>query len=122
MSSDFSSLQDGIQKAVVSTVKAVNKLAAGDIDFQRSSDAEFASVADATSARILALVNSLLKNAAAGSDMEPPALTEQDDFETKWDDVVQVVDYLFERAVNCLGWCGAVMWGMLKDDVGYMLG
>lgn len=110
MSGDFPTLQDGVQKAVMSTVKCVNALAAGDIDFQRSSDGEFASAADATSARILALVNSLLKNAAAGSDIEPPTLRDADDVDNKWGDVVEVVDYLLERAVSCTPTPNVLRW------------
>jgi exosome complex exonuclease RRP6 len=98
-SDDFAAFQDGIQKAVMSTVKAVNALAAGDIDFQRSSDPDFASAADTTSARILEIANRLLKSAAAGADIEPPTLTEEDDVENKWGDIVEVADYLLERAV-----------------------
>lgn len=96
---DFSALQDGIYGAVMSAVKAVGALAAADIDFQRSSDPEFASAADATGARILELANLLLRSAATGSDIDPPVLAEEDDVETKWGDVVEVADFLLERAV-----------------------
>ncbi|KAF8250295.1 hypothetical protein K440DRAFT_619784 [Wilcoxina mikolae CBS 423.85] len=101
-SGDFSTFQDGIFSAVMSTVKAVGALAAGDIDFQRSSDPEFASAADATSARILELANSLLRSAVAGSDIEPPVLREDDDVENKWGEIVEVADFLLERADTCL--------------------
>jgi len=97
---DFSAFQDGIFGAVMSTVKAVGALAAGDIDFQRSTDPEFASAADATSARILELANSLLRSAAAGSDIELPVLKQEDDVENKWNEIVEVADFLLERAVG----------------------
>jgi len=103
MSSDFPQLQDDVQRAVMTTVRAVNALAASDIDFQRSSDGTFARAADATGACVLTLVNALLRNAAAGvADVAAPALapTEPDDIDSRWADVVDVVDFLLERAVR----------------------
>ena len=97
---DFSAFQDGIYASVMSAVKAVGALANTDIDFQRSSDAEFAAGADATGARILEMANLLLRSAAAGADIDPPMLAEEDDIENKWGEVVEVADFLLERAVG----------------------
>jgi exosome complex exonuclease RRP6 len=100
--SEFSQFQDGIFGALMPTVKAIGTLAAGDIDFQRSSDGEFAKAADATGARILELANLLLKSAALGGDIDSPVLKEEDDVDTKWSSIVDVADFLLERAV-CAG-------------------
>jgi exosome complex exonuclease RRP6 len=99
---DFSSFQDDVYSAIMSTVKAASALASTDIPFQRSSDPDFASTADATSARILSFANQLLRSAAGGSDVEPPVLKDEDDIENKWRDIVEVADFLLERADTCL--------------------
>ncbi|CCX17119.1 ribonuclease H-like domain-containing protein [Pyronema domesticum] len=100
--SEFSQFQDGIFGALMPTVKAIGTLAAGDIDFQRSSDGEFAKAADATGARILELANLLLKSAALGGDIDSPVLKEEDDVDTKWSGIVDVADFLLERADTSL--------------------
>lgn len=96
---DFSSFQDSVFSDLMSSVKTASAIAASDVGFLRSSESEFAPALDAANARILALTNKLLLNAASGSDITAPKLVESDDVEYKWGDVVEVVDYLLEKAV-----------------------
>lgn len=97
--SDFTTFQDGVFAALMSTVKSANGLASYDLDFERSSDPTFAKALDATNARILRLTRSLLNSAVAGTDLLAPRLKDADEVEEQWPQVVEVADYLLERAV-----------------------
>lgn len=98
-STDFSAFQDEVFGAVMSTVKAASALASYDLEFERSSDPSFARALDDTNSRILRLASSLLKSAAAGSDLDAPALRTAEDVEDRWRDVIEIADNMLEQAV-----------------------
>lgn len=96
----FTHFQDTLFSRVVATVKTAGAIAASDVSFQRSSDPAFNEGLDEVSARILGLANQLLRAAARGSDIAtPPRMRDVDDVENGWGEVVEVVDYLLEKAV-----------------------
>lgn len=98
----FAPFQDAVFADVMSTVKIANTLAMNDLEFQRASEPGFAEALDRTQQRILDLTNLLLKSAAEGSDVTAPRLDDEDDVENKWSSIVDVTDFLLERADTCL--------------------
>ncbi|KAI5842547.1 ribonuclease H-like domain-containing protein [Morchella snyderi] len=100
----FTHFQDTLFSRVVATVKTAGAIAASDVSFQRSSDPAFNAGLDEVSARILALANQLLRAAARGSPeiAAPARMRDVDDVENGWGGVVEVVDYLLEKADTCL--------------------
>ncbi|PNY28857.1 Exosome complex exonuclease rrp6 [Tolypocladium capitatum] len=99
---DFKSLQEGIQKSLVSTVKTVNRLAAEDLSFQRTANPDVAENLDDKTARVLALSTRLLQSAAKACGVKPPTLEDAEDIDMRWPDVVDVVDSILEKADTAL--------------------
>lgn len=95
----FSTFQHEASAALIDTTKAAVSLAAEDLPFHRSFDPAFASSLDQCSTTMLSLVNSLLHNAAAGTDLGAPKLRGVEDVEAQWKDIVEIVDFLLEKAV-----------------------
>ncbi|KAF8475629.1 ribonuclease H-like domain-containing protein [Kalaharituber pfeilii] len=98
----FSTFQDEAFTALKDTTKAAAGLAAEDLSFHRSFDSQFASSLDRCSSAMLGLINSLLRNATVGMDLDAPKLNDVEDIDTHWKDVVEVVDFLLEKADTCL--------------------
>lgn len=99
---DFKSLQEGLQKSLVSTVKTVNRIAAEDLGFQRTVNPEVADQLDDKSARILDLSTRLLKSAASACGIKAPAVEDVEDIDMNWRGVVDVVDTVLEKADTAL--------------------
>lgn len=100
---DFKSLQEGIQKALVSTSKSVNRLTAEDLGFQRAVNPAVGSQLDDKTARLLGLSTRLLKSAARACGIKgAPALEEAEDIDVNWRGVVDVVDSVLEKADTAL--------------------
>lgn len=100
---DFKSLQDGIQKALVSTTKSVNRLTAEDLGFQRAVNPAVATQLDDKTARFLGLSTRLLKSAARACGIkDAPALEDAEDIDVQWRSVVDVVDSVLEKADTAL--------------------
>lgn len=97
---DFTTFQDAIFTSVMSSVQTSGRIAAEDVSFHRSSNPDFNAALNETSARVLALVNRLLKSASRGSDLTAPKMQDIDDVDTKWDDAVEIVDFMLEKAVS----------------------
>lgn len=95
---DFKSLQDGIQKALVSTVKSVNRIAAEDLGFQRTVNPDVAQELDDKSARVLELSTRLLQSAAKACGVKAPKLEDAEDIDMSWQSIVDVVDSVLEKA------------------------
>lgn len=96
---NFTAFQDGVFNSIMSSVQTSGRIAAEDVSFQRSSNPDFNAALDETSARILALANQLLKSASRGSDLDPPKMADIDDVDTKWDNAVEIIDLMLEKAV-----------------------
>lgn len=96
--SDFKSLQDAIQAALIATTRTVGQISAADIGFQRSLNPEVGEGLDEQTARLLNISSSILKTAAALTESDTPILDEVDDVDNNWKGVVDVVDSLLERA------------------------
>ncbi|KAK0384589.1 hypothetical protein NLU13_8675 [Sarocladium strictum] len=100
---DFKSLQEGIQKSLVSTTKAVNRLTAEDLAFQRAVNPDVASQLDEKTARLLGLSTRLLKSAARACGIQgAPSLEDAEDIDVSWRGVVDVVDSVLEKADTAL--------------------
>lgn len=99
---DFKSLQEGIQKALVSAVKTVNRIAAEDLAFQRTVDPDVAEQLDESTSRVLALSTRLLETAGKACGVKPPTLEDVEDIDMKWQSVVDVVDSALEKADTAL--------------------
>jgi exosome complex exonuclease RRP6 len=100
---DFKSLQDGIQKALVSTTKSVNRLTAEDLGFQRAVNPAIATQLDDKTARLLGLSTRLLKSAARACGLKSATtLEDAEDIDVNWRGVVDVVDSVLEKADTAL--------------------
>lgn len=99
---DFKTLQDGTQKSLVSTVKAVNRVAAEDLTFQRTINPAVADQLDGATTRLLDLSSRLLKSAASACGLSSPVLEETDDIDLNWPAVVDIVDTALEKADTAL--------------------
>jgi len=96
---DFAAGQQSISAALVSTTRAATQISAEDIAFHRSSDVTVASLLDRENARLLSLVQGLLRSAASTSQ---PKLTDIESVDSNWAAVVDTVDSLLERSDTCL--------------------
>ncbi|ODA75909.1 hypothetical protein RJ55_08550 [Drechmeria coniospora] len=99
---DFKSLQEDVQKSLVSTIKTVNRLAAEDLSFQRTANPDVADDLDDKVSRLLQLSTSLIQSAAKACGVRPPAIEDVDDIDMKWQSVVDVVDSVLEKADTAL--------------------
>ncbi|TQV96888.1 exosome complex exonuclease Rrp [Cordyceps javanica] len=99
---DFKSLQDGVQKSLVSTVKYANRIAAEDLSFQRTVNPDVAEQLDEKSSRLFDLSTRLLRSAARACGVTAPTLEDVEDIDMNWQGVVDVVDSVLEKADTAL--------------------
>lgn len=97
-SQDFNSLQEAIQKSLVSTVKSANRIASQDLAFQRTINPDVAEQLDEKTSRILDLSTRLLSSAAQACGLKPIKLEDPEDVDMNWRAVVDVVDSILEKA------------------------
>ncbi|KAM0262434.1 hypothetical protein ACHAQJ_001685 [Trichoderma viride] len=97
-SQDFNSLQEAIQKSLVSTVKSANRIASQDLSFQRTINPDVAEQLDETTSRILDLSTRLLNSTAEACGLKPLKLEDPEDVDMNWRAVVDVVDSILEKA------------------------
>jgi exosome complex exonuclease RRP6 len=91
----FPEWQAKLLKQLVQTTKAASAVGSHDISFERSIDPGFDSNLNAVTDRLLTLSNRLLKFTGLRGD----EFDDEDDLENRWEEVVDVVDGLLERAV-----------------------
>jgi hypothetical protein len=101
-SQDFNSLQEGIQKALISTIKSANRIASHDLAFQRTVNPDVAEQLDDQTSRILDLSTRLLSSAAKACGVKAPKLEDPEDVDMNWRKVVDVVDSVLEKADRAL--------------------
>lgn len=101
-SQDFNSLQEGIQKALISTIKSANRIASHDLAFQRTVNPDVAEQLDDQTSRILDLSTRLLGSAAKACGVKAPKLEDPEDVDMNWRKVVDVVDSVLEKADRAL--------------------
>ncbi|KAM0561754.1 hypothetical protein ACHAPJ_002923 [Fusarium lateritium] len=101
-SQDFKSLQENIQKALISTVKTVNRISAEDLSFQRTVNPNVGQQLDDRTSRILELSTRLLQSAGKACGVKAPKLEDVEDIEMNWRSVVDVVDSSLEKADTAL--------------------
>lgn len=99
---DFKSLQEGVQKPLLSVVKAANRIAAQDLAFQRTISSDAAQQLDDVSARLLKISTKLLESAASACSVKGVKLDDTEDVEMKWQGIVDVVDSVLEKADTAL--------------------
>ncbi|KAK2595543.1 exosome nuclease subunit [Conoideocrella luteorostrata] len=99
---DFKSLQEGIQKQLVSAVKIVNRIAAEDLGFQRTVKPDTADQLDDKSTRVLELSARLLGSAAKACGVKAPSIEDAEDIDMSWQSIVDVVDSVLEKADTAL--------------------
>lgn len=98
----FSPFQDKLKTALVQVTRTVGQLSSEDLNFHRSSSAEFSESLDEQSARIIALTSAVIKAATAGGETTKPVLQDEESIDDNWRDVVDVIDSLLEKADACL--------------------
>lgn len=95
---DFAAFQTKVQLALVASTRKVSQIAAHDLDFYRSINPQIASLLDRQNARLLALSERLLANAASSADAVGPRLPDNDAVDANWRGIVDAVDSLLEKA------------------------
>ncbi|CAG7925821.1 unnamed protein product [Penicillium olsonii] len=98
----FSQYYEDLSSAVLRVSKTAGYLAGEDLNFHRTSSAEFSKSLDEESERILALTSAVIKAANAGTDLTGPTLQDEDSIDDNWRSVVDVIDSLLEKADACL--------------------
>ncbi|KAF4453092.1 hypothetical protein F53441_4179 [Fusarium austroafricanum] len=101
-SQDFKSLQENVQKSLVSTIKTVNRIAAEDLSFQRTVNPSVGQQLEDRTSRILELSARLLQSAGKACGVKSPKLEDVEDVEMNWRSVVDVVDSSLEKADTAL--------------------
>ncbi|KAJ4025424.1 exosome nuclease subunit [Fusarium irregulare] len=101
-SQDFKSLQDTVQKSLISTIKTVNRIAAEDLSFQRTVNPSVGQQLEDRTSRILELSTRLLQSAGKACGVKAPKLEDVEDIELNWKGVVDVVDSTLEKADTAL--------------------
>ncbi|KAJ4255551.1 exosome nuclease subunit [Fusarium torreyae] len=101
-SQDFKSLQENIQKSLISTIKNVNRISAEDLSFQRTVNPNVGQQLDDRTSRILRLSTRLLQSAGKVCGVKAPKLEDVEDIEMNWRGVVDVVDSSLEKADTAL--------------------
>ncbi|KAK7546670.1 exosome complex exonuclease-like protein Rrp6 [Phyllosticta citricarpa] len=99
---DFAEFQKIVSQSLVATTRNTTQICAEDLGFHRSLDPTVGSALDKQNARLLALAERLLGNAAAGSEVVGPRLEDTDAVDGQWRGIVDVVDSLLERADTSL--------------------
>lgn len=102
-SQDFKSLQEKIQASLVSTTKAVQRIASEDLGFQRTVNPSTGDRLEEQSTRLLSLSSDLLKSAASATGQKNVGeLEDAEDVDMQWRSIVDVIDGLLEKADICL--------------------
>ncbi|KAJ4209217.1 exosome nuclease subunit [Fusarium falciforme] len=101
-SQNFKSLQESVQKSLVSTVKTVNRIAAEDLSFQRTVNPEVGQQLEDRTSRLLELATRLLQSSGKACNVKAPKLEDVEDIEMNWRGVVDVVDSTLEKADTAL--------------------
>jgi len=101
-SAEFTPFQDRLKSSLVQMSRTVGQLSSEDLNFHRTSSADFTESLDEQSQRILALTSAVLKAASTGTDVAAPALDDEDSIDDNWRGVVDVIDSLLEKADACL--------------------
>lgn len=102
-SQDFKSLQEKIQASLVSTTKAVQRIASEDLGFQRTVNPSTGDRLEEQSTRLLSLSSDLLKSAAVATGQKNVGeLEDAEDVDIQWRSIVDVIDGLLEKADICL--------------------
>lgn len=102
-SQDFKSLQEKIQASLVSTTKAVQRIASEDLGFQRTVNPSTGDRLEEQSTRLLSLSSDLLKSAAVATGQKNAGeLEDAEDVDIQWRGIVDVIDGLLEKADICL--------------------
>ncbi|RSL77284.1 hypothetical protein BHE90_003997 [Fusarium euwallaceae] len=101
-SQDFKSLQESVQKSLISTVKTVNRIAAEDLSFQRTVNPEVGQQLEDRTSRLLELATRLLQSSGKACNIKAPKLEDVEDIEMNWRGVVDVVDSTLEKADTAL--------------------
>lgn len=102
-SQDFKSLQEKIQASLVSTTKAVQRIASEDLGFQRTVNPSTGDRLEEQSTRLLSLSSDLLKSAAVATGQNTVGeLEDAEDVDIQWRGIVDVIDGLLEKADICL--------------------
>jgi exosome complex exonuclease RRP6 len=101
-SAEFPPFQEKLSSSLVQVTRTAGQLSSEDLNFHRTSSADFTESLDEQSDRILALTSAVLKAATAGSDIANPKLANEEGLEDNWRGVVDVIDSLLEKADACL--------------------
>ncbi|CAN8105104.1 unnamed protein product [Discula destructiva] len=102
-SEDFKSLQDKVQGSLISTTRAVNRIANEDLAFQRTANPRTGDRLEELSARLLGVSGDLINaSAKANGQRAVGSMEDPEDVDIQWTGIVDVIDGLLELADTAL--------------------
>jgi len=96
--SDAKSVHDSVTTSLVQVTRSAAQISSSDLDFYRSLDPAIGTALDTQNARLLALTERLLGNAASDTEVVRPRLVDLDSLDSGFRGVVDVIDSLLEKA------------------------
>ena len=104
MASDasFHDLKQRISPALVDTTRTASQMSNEDLAFQRSSNPSLGPLLERRNSRLLDLARRLITSAASDTGIPDPHIIGVGSVEDGWNEIVDVVDNLLEKADACL--------------------
>lgn len=100
----FKEYQESLFKSLVAATNAANALPSDDLGFYRSLDRQFAKDLDTCGSRLLTVANNVVQHCSGDTGAEFMAVDDVDDATFRFNNVIDVVDGLLEKAVCVCEW------------------
>lgn len=100
--SQFKEYQESLFKSLVAATNAANALPSDDLGFYRSLDRQFAKDLDTCGSRLLTVANNVVQHCSGDTGAEFTSVDDVDDATFRFNNVIDVVDGLLEKAVSTL--------------------
>lgn len=98
--SQFKEYQESLFKSLVAATNAANALPSDDLGFYRSLDRQFAKDLDTCGSRLLTVANTVVQHCSSDTGAEFTSVDDVDDATFRFNNVIDVVDGLLEKAVS----------------------
>ncbi|CDS03624.1 hypothetical protein LRAMOSA01026 [Lichtheimia ramosa] len=96
--SQFKEYQESLFKSLVAATNAANALPSDDLGFYRSLDRQFAKDLDTCGSRLLTVANNVVQHCSGDTGAEFTSVDDVDDATFRFNNVIDVVDGLLEKA------------------------
>lgn len=100
--SSFKDMKNRISSALIDTTRTAGQISNKDLAFHRSSNPSTVPLLEQQNSRLLSLARRLTRSASSGTEVTAPHIVSTDSVEDNWQEIVDVVDNLLEKADACL--------------------